>query len=400
MEEKNVNKLPLLSVIIPVYNAEQYLKQCLESVINQTYQNLEIILVDDGSTDGSLNLCNYYASQDKRIKVIIKEHGGMVQARKAGVVHAKGKYLTYVDADDWVDLNTYERIVDEISKKEADLLLYGLIEEYEDMSNEVLNKLPEGYYQGEEIKEKIYPYMLCNKMFFQFGILPNLVCKVVRRELLKTTQVLVNDNVEIGEDADCTFQMILKAQTLQIIEYTPYHYRKRYDSTLWKKMNLLQYRSLYNDLKTAFGQNERKEILMPQLYQYMLFIMLLKSTESFISYEPFRKFFANKKIILYGAGGFGQEIYRVVSQTGIGKIDLWVDRRYQVYQEMGMKVQGIDAIFYSDYDEIFVAVLNTEQCEKIEKFLMEKGVSDEKIKYILPSKKYISMLLEILETRK
>ena len=67
---------------------------------------------------------------------------------------------------------------------------------------------------------------------------------------------------------------------------------------------------------------------------------------------------------------------------------------------MGMKVQGIDAIFYSDYDEIFVAVLNTEQCEKIEKFLREKGVSDEKIKYILPSKKYISMLLEILETRK
>lgn len=387
----------MISVIIPVYNVEQYLKQCIESVINQTYRNLEIILVDDGSTDNSLNLCNYYAVKDKRIRVISKEHGGMVRARKTGVSYATGKYLAYVDADDWIELDTYEKAFAAIEEQDVDLLLYGLIEEYEDVSIEKMNTLPDGYYYGHEIREKIYPYMLCNKSFFQFGILPNLVCKLVKRDLLKNVQLIINDNVEIGEDADCTFQMVVKAKALKIINFAPYHYRKRYNSTLWKKMTFLQYKSLYNDLKTALNKSEKRETLMPQLYQYMLFIMLLKSADSFIGYEAFQAHFANKKIVLYGAGGFGQEIYRVVSQNKIGDISLWVDKRYQIYQNMGMQVHGIDSIFHSDYDVIFIAVLNTELCEKISESLIEEGISAQKISYISPTEKYINMLLEVLE---
>lgn len=393
----NTDNLPMISVIIPVYNVEQYLKQCIESVINQTYRNLEIILVDDGSTDNSLNLCNYYAYKDERIRVISKEHGGMVRARKTGVSYATGKYLAYVDADDWIELDTYEKAFAAIEEQDVDLLLYGLIEEYEDASIEKLNTLPDGYYYGHEIREKIYPYMLCNKSFFQFGILPNLVCKLVKRDLLKNVQLMINDNVEIGEDADCTFQMVVQAKALKIINFAPYHYRKRYNSTLWKKMTFLQYKSLYNDLKTALNKSEKREILMPQLYQYMLFIMLLKSADSFIGFEAFQAHFANKKIVLYGAGGFGQEIYRVVSQNKIGDISLWVDKRYQIYQNMGMQVHGIDSIFHSDYDVIFIAVLNTELCEKISESLIEEGISAQKISYISPTEKYINMLLEVLE---
>lgn len=393
----NTDNLPMISVIIPVYNVEQYLKQCIESVINQTYRNLEIILVDDGSTDNSLNLCNYYAVKDKRIRVISKEHGGMVRARKTGVSYATGKYLAYVDADDWIELDTYEKAFAAIEEQDVDLLLYGLIEEYEDVSIEKMNTLPDGYYYGHEIREKIYPYMLCNKSFFQFGILPNLVCKLVKRDLLKNVQLMINDHVEIGEDADCTFQMVVKAKALKIINFAPYHYRKRYDSTLWKKMTFLQYKSLYIDLKTALNKSEKRETLMPQLYQYMLFIMLLKSADSFIGYEAFQAHFANKKIVLYGAGGFGQEIYRVVSQKKIGDISLWVDKRYQIYQNMGMQVHGVDSIFHSDYDVIFIAVLNTELCEKISESLIEEGISAQKISYISPTEKYINMLLEVLE---
>lgn len=144
----------MLSVIIPVYNAELYLRKCLDSVLGQTYRNLEIILVDDDSTDRSLRLCEQYAKTDERIKVIHKEHGGLVQARKTGTASASGMYLTYVDADDWIDPDAYEKVFKSLDGQDTDMILYGLIEEYEDVSIEKRNNLPEGYYCREEIKEK------------------------------------------------------------------------------------------------------------------------------------------------------------------------------------------------------------------------------------------------------
>lgn len=151
---------PRISVIIPIYNAELYLKQCLESVVGQTYRKLEILLVDDGSTDGSAAMCDTYMMADSRIKVIHKENEGLVWARKTGVSLAAGEYITYVDADDWIDLDMYETIMRNMTEQDADMVLYGMIEEYEDQSVTKENLLVEGHYAGEEIKEKIYPNAL------------------------------------------------------------------------------------------------------------------------------------------------------------------------------------------------------------------------------------------------
>ena len=104
MEEK---KVPLISVIIPVYNVEKYLNRCVQSVCNQTYHNLEIILVDDGSTDNSGKLCDEWAVKDLRIKVIHKDNGGLSSARNIGLDNAKGEYIGYVDSDDWIDMEMY-----------------------------------------------------------------------------------------------------------------------------------------------------------------------------------------------------------------------------------------------------------------------------------------------------
>lgn len=102
---------PLLSIIIPIYNVEKYLKQCIDSVRNQTYQNLEIILVDDGASDDSGAICDEYASTDRRIKVIHKINAGQAEARNTGLEVATGDYITFVDSDDWLDLNLYESIM-------------------------------------------------------------------------------------------------------------------------------------------------------------------------------------------------------------------------------------------------------------------------------------------------
>ena len=99
-----------ISVIIPVYNVIDFLKECLGSVLNQTYKNLEIILVDDGSTDGSSQICDEYKKKDRRIQVIHKENGGLSDARNAGIKIAQGEYFSFIDSDDWIHEDTY-RIV-------------------------------------------------------------------------------------------------------------------------------------------------------------------------------------------------------------------------------------------------------------------------------------------------
>ena len=108
---------PLISVIIPVYNVEQYLEQCMTSVLCQTYTHMEILLIDDGSSDNSGRLCDEYAVQDKRVRVLHRENGGLMSAWMAGVEMARGEYLTFVDSDDWIEAIMVEKLAEKLSGK-------------------------------------------------------------------------------------------------------------------------------------------------------------------------------------------------------------------------------------------------------------------------------------------
>ena len=115
-----MNKEPLLSVVVPVYNVEPYLERCIQSILNQTYKNLEVILVDDGSTDKSGSVCDEYVLQDDRVKVIHKKNGGLVSARKAGAAIATGSYITAVDSDDWIESNMFEEMMKQKQDESAE----------------------------------------------------------------------------------------------------------------------------------------------------------------------------------------------------------------------------------------------------------------------------------------
>ncbi|MDR1613956.1 MAG: glycosyltransferase [Campylobacteraceae bacterium] len=117
-------KQPLISVIVPIYNVEIYLKKCLDSIISQTYKNLEIILIDDGSPDNCGKICDEYALKDKRIKVIHKKNGGLSDARNAGLDAAKGEYIAFVDSDDYITENIYEELVGIAQKETADIVMH------------------------------------------------------------------------------------------------------------------------------------------------------------------------------------------------------------------------------------------------------------------------------------
>ena len=122
--EKNIK----VSVIVPVYNVEKYIRQCLESIINQTYKNLEIIVVNDGTKDNSMKIVEEYLS-DERIKVINKENGGIASARNRGIDEATGEYISFVDSDDWLELNTYEKLVEIIVDEDIIVFNYNRVDD-------------------------------------------------------------------------------------------------------------------------------------------------------------------------------------------------------------------------------------------------------------------------------
>lgn len=136
MEEK-------ISIIVPIYNVEKYLQACIESLIHQTYQNIEILLIDDGSTDKSGKICDYYSKQDDRIKTIHQINKGVAAARNCGVRAATGEYIGFVDPDDWVELSMYKKMICALKKNNADICMCDFVYEFDGVSEEEVRKKPE-----------------------------------------------------------------------------------------------------------------------------------------------------------------------------------------------------------------------------------------------------------------
>ncbi len=148
---------PLISIIVPVYNVEKYLSKCLDSLVNQTYKNIEIVCVDDGSTDSSGSICDEYAKKDARIKVIHKENGGLSDARNVGLETINGEYVMFIDSDDWIDKDTCDYCINTLKLYDVDLILWSYIREYKNNAKpKRLFMNGSRYFDDQEIKEKIF----------------------------------------------------------------------------------------------------------------------------------------------------------------------------------------------------------------------------------------------------
>ena len=161
----------LVSMIVPVYNTEKYIERCVESIINQTHQNLDIILVDDGSTDGSSEKCDYYAKKDQRIRVIHKKNGGQSSARNAGLDICKGAYISFVDSDDWIEPDMYSTLLRELERYGASLAVCGRYDAYEGSKEKSVGKTFEkdGIFRSYDILPQmtlgvISDFSVCDKL--------------------------------------------------------------------------------------------------------------------------------------------------------------------------------------------------------------------------------------------
>lgn len=212
----------LFSIIVPVYNIEEYLGKCVKSILGNTYRNLELILVDDGSPDGCPRMCDAYAEKDKRVRVIHKENGGLVSARQAGVEIAVGDYVVCVDGDDWVAKNYLELYHDIIAKHNPDIICTGYVSAKGAVHTMHRLEYPLGYYDKKKIIEVIYPILIEDKNGCYFR--PQIWAKAFKRSLYKQQQQ-VDSLVSVGEDHACSKPCIYHAASMYLAEDCPYYYR-------------------------------------------------------------------------------------------------------------------------------------------------------------------------------
>ncbi|WP_206425633.1 glycosyltransferase family 2 protein [Romboutsia sp. Marseille-P6047] len=188
-----------VSVIIPIYNVEKYLNRCIDSVINQSLKDIEIILVNDGSPDNCPKICDEYANKDSRIKVIHKSNGGLSSARNAGMKIATGDYIGFVDSDDYIEINMYEQMYKVAYENNVDFVMSDYYKVYNDSKKEVTLDIDSSLYLKEDIYNKIYPSLIM-KENIDYGPLLAVWHCLYKTSFIKENDLYFDEQVKYSED--------------------------------------------------------------------------------------------------------------------------------------------------------------------------------------------------------
>lgn len=373
----------MISVIIPVYNAEQYLQQCVESVCSQTYKDLEIILVDDGSTDRSGEICDEFAGRDRRIIVIHQQNGGPASAKQTGVKAAQGEFVGWVDGDDWVEPDYFYQMYSAQKESGAEIVTAGLFNDIGTSSHVIFDNIPFGTYDSKTL----LPRLLYSGKFFEYGLQPTLVTKLFRREILNKTQTKIDCGICIGDDAAVVYPSVLEAERITVTNICRYHYRQQPKSlTHTKRKNELEsLQLLINYLTDVFASQKAGELMLPQLKQYGKYLYSMRCM-SFYNQGilfPYGEIPKDCQVVIYGAGILGQQIYRYLSDHDYAKILLWADRNAEYYQEIGMNVFPPDQIVQMNeaFDYILIAHTRQSSAEEIRQYLLGLNIPAAKIRW-------------------
>ena len=249
---------PLISVIVPIYNVEEYLDRCVESIVNQTYKNLEIILVDDGSPDNCPQMCDNWAEKDSRIKAVHKENGGLSDARNAGMPFATGEIISFIDSDDWIELNMFETMLNRMIEDDSDIVSCGVKWVEEDGSlirdvtseNEVLDnktamkELLNDSKLKQHVWNKIYKYDMIKNIPFEKG--------------------------KYHEDVFWSYQIVGIAKKVSIIKESFYNYVQRSNSIMGEGFSVKRLDALdANRMRCEYMKEHFPELYDNALYVYI-----------------------------------------------------------------------------------------------------------------------------------
>lgn len=372
---------PLVSVIVPIYNTEEYLPHCIDSILNQTYGNIEVILVDDGSTDKSLEICKHYALKDTRIAVIGIRHQGLVTARKAGVENSQGEYCIFVDSDDWIAENLLETVVPLTDSGHVDIVNYNMRSITEYGYFDWKYTVCDGLYENEELKH------LYTRMIYDFeqecpGIIQSLCTKLIKRSILWKNVEDVDNRITWGEDAAVVYTSMLDAEKVMVSDTCLYFYRSRPESMCFAKNEQIFSQIYYFQqyMISRFSQYGSSCHLEKQLQAYT-WMFIRKGIENLFELPVRSPYHVSGKIltdirgrvVLYGAGGIGKAFYRRLIHVRGVEIVAWVDRNLKNQVINGCKIEAPDILNRIDFDRILIAIKDPAVAKEIEQQLRQHG---------------------------
>lgn len=311
MPKNATESIPSVSVVVAAYNAERYLVRCIDSILSQTYPDLELIIVDDGSSDGTSDLCDKYEASDKRVRVIHQKNGGQTVARQNGLKKATGEYVLIFDSDDWLELDAIEVAMKAAIENDADIVTFNGFFNYAHHRCPVVQPMPSGVFDKQGLINDVYPTMIYSGKFFLFGIFAAMWNKLFRRELIISNIMKVDPRVRIYEDGLATFPALLEAEKVCILgDAFLYNYRDNQYS-ITRSYCEGQFRStiiMINALKEINRQHMHIYDMSIQIEYFFLYIIRSIMIEEF--------FFKHKKSLLARY----MYIYSMVNYVGTRKM--------------------------------------------------------------------------------
>jgi len=254
----------LITVIVPVYNTEKYLDRCITSIINQTFRDIEILLINDGSTDNSLKILLEYAKKDKRVRIINQVNKGLSAARNTGIKVANGAYILHVDSDDWIEPDMCEAMYNEAKKYDADIVTSHVYFDYP--RKKILKKEPYNGISG------------FNDFLITFTVKRgiNSVCnKLIKRDLYLLNNIEHYEDISLGEDSSALLRLIVFARAIVAVNKAFYHYDIKTSSmTGSAKKNVMEYIQGLSKVENFYRQNNVKTDLFPLLRLKIAYINL------------------------------------------------------------------------------------------------------------------------------
>jgi len=399
-----LNTVPI-SVIVPIFRIEKYLPKCIDSLLNQSFSNFELILVNDGSPDGCPQICDEYAKKDSRIKVVHKANGGLVSARKEGLKKASGKYISFVDGDDWVD-NYYLDVLYKLAEaNSSDLVVTAHFREFNGKI-ETIKPKSAGVYDSNEIQSSILPRVIYNGRFCEHTISTYVWNKLFKRELLNKTLHDVPNEIVMGEDAAITYSYLAMSKSLTVSRIPLYYYRQRHDSivksienpqTEYYRLGLLM-NFLKSKLRKVLDENNLDEQIRCYLYSQILVRSggLIYDTNGKLIFNPFLRVTSSSKVIVYSSGSFGQHILSTNNKYNFFKVIKWIDLDFHNLNVGGTFVSPISSIDNAEFDYLIIATINPSNYDAIKAELSLMGIDEKKIVKINTDEKEIIGLLDRL----
>ena len=371
----------MISVVVPVYNSEKWLERCVKSIAGNTYKELQIILVDDGSTDASGELCEKFALQDSRMQVVHKENGGQNSARLAGIRVSKGEYISFVDSDDWIDSDYYENLFNQ--NNDCDLVTSGVLFEESGKSIAVYDGLEPGVYCNMEY---VLRNFLINHVGSGSGLNNNMFARLWRTNVVKEIADKCDIGIRIGEDWYFTILFMLKAKSVSVTRYCGYHYVENPSSAMHSRYDsyLIDQNRFYDSVKNVLNGFYLEPEMM-QDFQVRFMKDLITNTPIMLGFNyqfgidmDLINTLSGKTVCLFGAGKLGRFYFNQLSEQKNIKIALWCDNKPDANAPL-YTVSPPERIKDFDFDFVLVAVVNKDSFAQIKSQLLSMGILKEKI---------------------